>query len=683
LRGLFACWAAIAASTATWPAAAQEPAEGATDTQVYAPEYFARFAPRSALDMLRQIPGFTIRSEDQGRGLGQASDNVVVNGERLASKSDDIFAQLSRITADRVVRIEIVEGAALGIPGLSGQVANVITEGGAVSGRFEYRATARPKYAEPGFWAGEVSVSGSTPRLEWTLAYTHNNGRGAAGGPGFVTDGGGSLTENRDIHLHFEGEFPKLTGTLKWDGPGSMVANFNANYSRNDTDFSNDEQRDPVTGTDLLRDFDNRNRGYGYEIGGDVDIALGPGRLKLIGLERFNHDRVRSDSIFVYADDRPSIGNRYAALTDSGERIGRAEYRWDMLGGNWQVDTEAAFNRLDQAARLFELEPDGEFAEIPFPAGSGGVTEDRYETILTHGRTLGKGLTMQLGIGGEYSKLAQTGPGGQVRTFWRPKGSFDLAWTPKAGLDMSFGLARSVGQLSFGDFLARVFLDQENENAGNAALVPQQSWEVDFEIKKTFGSFATSTLRAYAHWIEDYIDIVPLPGGVESRGNIVSARLYGLDWRTTFTLDAIGWKGAKLDTALTLEDSRLLDPVTSTERAFSAHADRRANVNLRHDIPGSDWAWGGGFDYNHVLPYYRLTEVGRDYEGPVYTYAFVEHKDVLGLTVNLQVFNVTDGRAIFRRTVYSGPRDSAPPLFVERRNLSVQPIFRLQVKGSF
>src|SRR5690606_14799056 len=148
----------------------------------YAPADFARFAPKNALDMLGQVPGFTIVTADQGRGLGQANSNVLVNGERLATKSDDLFSQLSRITADRVERIEIIDGATLGIPGLSGQVANVITQSGGIGGRFEYRAVWRPKYAKTSYGGGEVSLSGSTSRLEWTAAYTHDTGRGGAGG---------------------------------------------------------------------------------------------------------------------------------------------------------------------------------------------------------------------------------------------------------------------------------------------------------------------------------------------------------------------------------------------------------------------------------------------------------------------------------------------------------------------
>jgi hypothetical protein len=189
--------------------------------------------------------------------------------------------------------------------------------------------------------------------------------------------------------------------------------------------------------------------------------------------------------------------------------------------------------------------------------------------------------------------------------------------------------------------------------------------------------------QAIRPWHDDFIDIIPLPGGVESRGNIDSATLYGVNWNSTFHLDPIGWNGVKINTRLNLRESSIIDPLTMRERSFSYLFDRSAALSLRHDIPDSNWAWGTGLQYDHVLPYYRLREVGREYEGPIYTWAFIEHKDVYGLTVNFQVFNLTNGRAIYKRTVHTGLRDSTPVQFTEHRNLSVQPIFRLQVTGTF
>jgi hypothetical protein len=668
------------------PAAVEGPEPQPRGREVYTPEDFARFAPRNALDMLNQVPGFTIVSQDQGRGLGQANDNVIVNGERIASKSEGVFDALRRIPTNRVERIEIVDGSTLGIPGLSGQVANIVTKGGGISGRFEYRAMWRPRYAKPSYGGGEISLSGTTPRVEWSAAYSHGTGRGGAGGGEgtVITDAFGNVTETRDVLIQFVGDFPRLSGRMKWDGPGSMVANVNASYSRTYINFSNDENRDLVVGIDRFRDFDNRERGYGYEIGGDLDFAFGPGRMRVIGLERYNNSSSRADSLFVFANESPTTGSRFARQSESGERIGRAEYRWDMLGGNWQIDAEAAFNRLDQVAQLFDLDPAGNFVEIPFPAGSGGVTEDRYESILTHSRVLGKGLTLQLGAGGEYSKLAQSGPGGLIRTFWRPKGSASLAWAPMQGMDVSLKLARTVGQLSFGDFLASVNLAQDTGNAGNALLVPQQAWETELEVKKSLSAWGSATLKLYGRWIEDYIDIVPVAGGLESRGNIVGgAKLYGTSLNATINLDPLGWKGARITANGRIESSSLSDPLTSVSRPFSNHNYTGGNVSLRYDIPESGWALGGGIEWGVNKPYVRLFEVGRDYEGPVYTFAFIEHKDVFGLTVNLNMFNLTGGQGFFDRTVYSGLRDRSPISFIERRRTDISTIYRLTVRGNF
>ena len=685
LLGLLGSTAPLALAA---PVQAQDAAtlvEGVSNATIYTPQDFARFAPRNALDMLEQVPGFTIRGDDdEQRGLGQATTNVLINGERVASKSDGIYAHLQRIGTDQVERIEIVDGGTLGIPGLSGQVANVITRPNALSGRFTYRAGLRPHYARPSFFGGEISLSGSGEQFEWTAAYSHGTGRGGAGGgEAYITDPAGVITENRAVLVRFVGEFPSLSGTAKWTSAGGTVLDVNASYSRNYSDFDNDEARDLVSGVDRFRDFDNRNRGWGYELGGTLDLAAGPGRLKLIGLERYSFNRLTSDSVFTYADSRPDTGSRYASATDTGERIGRAEYSWAMLGGDWQIDAEAAFNRLDRSAALFDLGPSGVFVETPFPSGSGGVTEDRYEAILTHSRALASNLTLQLGAGAEFSQLSQTGAGGLTRQFWRPKGSLNLAWAPEEEIDISFELARRVGQLSFGDFLATVSLAQGNQNAGNAQLVPPQSWEAELETTKRLGAWGSSTLRLYAQRIEDYIEVIPAPGGAETLGNIDSAQIYGFNWTSTINLDPTGFRGAKLDVAVAAEKSSLIDPLTGETRSWGGRTNREFDLNLRHDIPGSDWAWGVGLEYNHNLPFYRLSEVSREWEGPFYTSAFIEHKDVFGMTAQLSVFNLTDGRARFTRTVYSGYREGSPVLFGEYRDLSVQPIIQFTLSGDF
>jgi hypothetical protein len=653
--------------------------------QSYAAADFARFAPTTALDMLRNVPGFLIRADQNGqRGLGQATENVLVNGQRLASKSDDLFAQLARIPAASVVRIDIVDGATLSIPGLSGQVADVITKPDAFSGSYSWRGEVRPHFAHPGYTRGDVSVKGTVGKVEYTAALSNNNaGRGAFGGPYVILNADGSLRETRDGRLWSDYDAPKISAGLKHTATNGAIANLNASYGREYEDFSDDEIRIPVGGTARFRDLDGKYREYNYEIGGDYQFPLVGGKLKLIGLNRFEQGRFSEEAVTTLVDGSPPTGGRYSQVVDAGEVIGRAEYSWKWGKAEWQIATEAAFNRLDNDASLFDLDSSGNFVEVPFPQGDGGVREDRYEGSISYGRPLTPKLSLQTTLAGEHSTISQTGPQGISRSFFRPKGSLSLAWVPVKGLDISLKVERAVGQLNFGDFLGRVFLDDGNQNDSNFELVPSQSWNVELAAKKDLGKWGSTNLRLFDRRFEDYVDLVPLPGGGEGRGNIDKLRRYGLEWTSTFKLDPIGFTGAKIDSNVILQSSSLIDPLTGEKRQLGQLATRAIEVNLRHDVPKTDWAWGAGFEHVKVTPYYRINEIGFRSEGPIFDFYFLEHKDVLGMTVRLDVINLANARHKVYRTVYTGRRDTSPVAFIEDQSRLIGPIFRLGVKGNF
>lgn len=679
------------------PAAAQETAQSGDapppeasapatpqGRQSYPAADFTRFAPRNALDMLRNVPGFQIRSDGGGaRGLGQASDNVLVNGQRLAAKSDSLYDQLARIPAGSVVRIDIVDGAVLAIPGLSGQVADVITRPDAFSGQFNWRGEARPQFSHPGYLGGEVSVKGLLGKLEYSAAIANDSGRGGLGGPYRILAGDGSLRERRDGRLWSDYDAPKLSAGLKFDGPGGLLANLNASYRRQYDTYSDIEDRHPIAGPISTRALYGRGRNYNYEIGGDVQAGLAGGQLKLIGLNRYEHGSFAEESVLTPAGGGGAAGGRYAQLVDAGEVIGRAEYSWRWGRADWQIATEVAFNRLDKDASLFDLAPGGSFIEVPFPEGDGGVREERYETSFSYGRPLTPRLSLQLTLAGERSTIRQTGPQGLVRSFLRPKGSLSLAWVPEKGLDLSLKIERAVGQLDFGDFLGRVFLDRGNQNNSNFELVPAQSWNIELAAKKDLGRWGSTNLRLFDRRFTDFVDLVPLPGGGEGRGNIDRVRRHGLEWTSTINLDPLGFAGAKIDGNVILQRSRLTDPLTGFDRQLANLVTRRIEMNLRHDVPRSDWAWGAGFEYTRREPYYRLGEVGFQNEGPVFDFYFIEHKNVRGLTVRLSAINFADARRRFYRTVYEGRRGNSPIAFIEDRAQLIGPIFRLSVKGSF
>jgi len=666
------------------PTEVPTPGEVPAGRQVYTPADFARYAPKTAADMIQQVPGFQVRESEQLRGLGQATGNVLFNGARPSTKSDSLFTLLTRIPAANVERIEIVDGATLDIPGLSGQVANIVSKATDLSGQFAWTGQVRAHYADPLFTRASVSISGRSGALEYEVGLDNDDaGRSAAGGRTLIYDGDGLVTENRFDVWTSNYDAPKLSGKLTWTGAGGSVAHANAHYQRTYSRYDEFGERFSPGLPDRERIFIERNDTWNYELGGDYEFALGPGRLKAIGLRRFNHEPYLQETVTSFADGSTAIGDRFTQTGDLGETIARGEYSWKMLGGDWQLAAEAAFNTLDNVAGLFVLDPSGEFIEVPYPEGTGGVKEDRYEALLSYGGKLTDTLSFQIVGGAETSTIAQTGANGLTRSFFRPKGTLSLAWKPSADFDASLKIRRRVLQLDFYNFLARAFLNDGNANEGNSELRPQQDWSYEAEINKKLGRWGSQQFRLVYRDVEDYVDIIPVAGGGEAVGNIPKSWAAAIVSTSTIKFDPAGLKGLKLDVTGVLQTSRLRDPFTGEERHWSGFATRQLFGTLRYDMPDTDWAFGAEASHTYFEPRYRSNAVDRTWEGPWFAGLFVENKDVFGLTVRADAANLLNARSRRYREVYTGLRGATPIAFIEDRDRLIGPIFSLSVRGNF
>jgi hypothetical protein len=654
--------------------------------RVYTAADFARFAPKTAYDMLVQVPSFTIHFADESqRGLGQASENVLIKGERIANKSGGAAVQLQRTPAANVERIEIADAASLGIAGLSGQVANVVLKQVTKpSGQFEWNPSFRAHYAKPEFLAGLLSYSGKTGPVTYTLSVENQPGRGAFGGPIWIYDRDHNLIETRTEIYHSEYDRANIQGKFGLDGPGSSVGNLTLAYtpywnpgSRKDTRVS------VITGDTSARTIGVKLNGYYADINGDYEFAAGPGRLKLIGLRHWEHAPEVDTSVTTFGNGDPAIGTRFSRDVHVGETIGRGEYRWKTGKNDWQLTFERAFNSLDQKGGLFDLDPTGEFVEVPFPEGSGKVTEVRYESIATLSRPLTSKLDLQVAAGGELSWLDLVDDDLPARNFFRPKGEINFGWHPSKTWDISLKLRRRVGQIDFYDFISQQQLSSDREDTGNPNLVPPQSWEVETEFAHDLGRWGKTRLNLHYYRVEDIIDVIPIGEDGQGIGNLPSADRLGFESTSTLLFDPIGWKGAKLDFTVGAERTRVRDPLTGEKRAITGVQDKWMTAQIRHDIPGTQLAWSAYAQYRHYSRYFYLTEVFSSQDLPWIAGFYVEDKNVFGTTVRFTVDNVFNGRHLLDRTVWDGFRDRTPVAFIEKHDQLVGPIFTLSVKGNF
>jgi hypothetical protein len=632
--------------------------------------------------MARQIPGFTFTQVSGDRGLGEASQNVLINEQRLSSKSNDALSALDRIPASSVIRLEIADGTTLNVSGLSGQVMNVVTRQDSFSGNFVYR----PGWRTPGnhnYYNGEVNVSGKLAGGDFTLGLGNNNGsRGGGDGEEYVRDANGNLLFTRNVRRRFSFDRPRLSASFAKSFSNADV--FNANMAVEHFRFRrNISNLRFATGTSDIRETDQGSEDeWNFEGSADYEFGLGDGRLKLIGYHRFQHSPFQNLFRLDFDDGSSPTGTRFDRDVDDGETVGRAEYRWKAGKSDWQLSFEGALNYLEADAELFRINGSGEFQPVPLPAASARVDEKRAQTILSYGRPVAPDLTLQATLGGEYSELSQSGAGGLTRSFIRPKGSLSLAWKASPRLDISARALRKVGQLDFGDFLASVDVVSNNSNAGNPDLVPPQSWLGEVEFNRNLGPGGSVKLKLEAEKFSDIVDQVPITATSEAPGNLDSATRYKADIATTFLGDPIGARGVKLDIRTFLQKTSVLDPLTLVNRRVNNDVGWGMDVDLRHDIPGSEWAWGASLSHNDPGYFYRLDYRFRNWQNRPFGLVYVEHKDVLGLKVRAQVNNVTNQVAKFEELFFVDRRDG-PIDTTENMTVRFGQELRLQVSGTF
>ncbi len=663
----------------------EKKAGGTTARRSYSPDDFDRFAPRSALDMARQVPGFQIREGDGARGLGQADTNVLINGRRISGKSNGPVAALQRIPTEEVVRLELVDGASLDIGGLTGQVLNVITaSSGDITGQFRYAPQFRSFGTDPRLYEGRVAIAGGGEKTDWTLALENNSGRRGDEGPEFVFDGAGTLIDTRDEFRTDNSDTFGLSGSFTRVADNGNVLNLtgevNGNIRREQEISKRAGSIDPV---DRLRDFRSGEDEYNFEVGADYQFDFGPGRLKVIGYHRYEDSPTVSTQVTTFSDGSAPEGSRFTRDADEGETIARAEYSFPAAGGDLLIAAEGVRNFLDIDSSLELLDADGEFAAVQFDGASARVDEDRAEMQATYSRALARGLQFQLSLAGEYSRISQSGEFGLTRTFYRPKGFVALDWKVRNGVNVAARLERLVGQLNFFDFIATVDLNQDRQNVTNANLVPDQSWRVEMEANFSLGTLGTLNLRPFYEDIVDIVDQIPIPGGGQAPGNLPSAQQYGIETDLTLLSEGFGWRGTRLDLSVDGRGSSVRDPLLGFARELSGFQTININTDLRHDIPETSWALGGSFFFADRADNVRLDEVFVVNEPfPGFTSVFVENKDVSGMTLRLAVANLTNRGNLFDRVVFDD-RAQNTIAFVEDRNRNFGTIFTFEIEGSF
>ena len=678
---------------------AAAPAPGAPSRVTsYEASYFTQYAPSSALDIVRRVPGFQLdlgaTQSDLGqvdvRGFAGTAGNVVFNGARPSSKAESLDVALARIPAQRVLRVEVGPGDLYGsdYAGKS-QVLNIIMS--AESG-IDGNVTAGVDRRYTGYINTDIAGSAVIRRGPSTFNLSGGTGRNKQleEGTDTLTDvETGEQVEFRRKYNSYFNRDPYLAGSWALERGSDNAYRLNARWQPSRFDLT---QRNRVTTADGQRDdsLEQHYRNPFIELGGDVTRPLAGGAIKLVGLatrrKRDDSDvyRVRDGLI----DDNASVIGGFEQNVEAkrNETIGRLSWtRSNLAGFSFEAGAEAALNTLDSTVEYFEFDAEGERVRIDLPLDDATVKEKRGEVYVSLGRNITPQIRVDGGLNYEFSNLKVRGDTSADRTLKFLKPNMAIDWQLGKGWHGRLSLRRTVAQLDFYDFISVAELSTDRVNAGNENLEPQRAWELrlmgerpllgDGVIKLELGHDRVSMLQ-------DRILIFDDEGnGFDAPGNLGTGKRSFAELTVDAPLTRL-WSGLRAKLTGTLQRTRVEDPISGEMRNFSGYFPTwEWRIDVRRDA--------GKFSYGFVVndykrfTFYRTDEFDTNFNGGPYGTAFFEYRPTPRTSLTLDIDNAFATSGNRSRRLFRPNRADVDEVIDELRERNRHRSFGLTLKQSF
>ena len=641
---------------------------------VFEPAFFVDASPDTALDLIARLPGFAFDSGDSGtRGLAGTAGNVLIDGRRPSTKSDDLDQILRRISAGGVARVELIRGGAPGID-MQGRsvVANVILNRTVTIERvLEAKTYVYPDGHLGPVFAAQYSRREGDDLIEGSLSGFSDRTDGTGDGFRRRYNAAGTLIQDADLVLWDRIRNLRATGAVQRRvGDGLLRVNGLLGW------FGNENSQDLLirsgTGVDSFNDEESND--VNSELGVNWTRDLGPRTgLELTGLQRY------STEDYTGVSESSGDSSTFTADSTSGESIGRAilRFRPDNL---WSFETggEVAYNFLDSATAYSE-----NGIPVPLPSSAVKVEELRGEVFGQATWRPSPTLTVEGGMRVEVSEISQSGDSDLTKSFVYPKPRIQATWTPRPGHQFRFRAEREVGQLDFDDFIASADIEVGQVEGGNPDLEPEKSTVIEAIYERRFWDEGVFEVTLSHAEIEDVVDVIPLTGGFDGVGNIGEGTADFLQLRLTLPTDRLGIPNGRLQTRGSWSSTSVLDPVTGEERRFQGNQAFGCRVSFNQDLMGGRWSWG--FEHGCNVDKgraFRVREIRTFYSEPDVD-AFVQWKPQQDLTVRVDLGNATDRAQGYDREIHTGPRDTAPLAFLEVRRTRMSPWLFFQVRKTF
>ena len=667
---------------------------------IYDQAYFRQYNITNAADAIKRIPGVENLSSgnnsyepgdnNKRRGFGSSGTQILINGERQSSKSNNIIKTLERINADSLIRIEVIRGTEAGLDVRSdGVIINIIVDGNLSKDSGTWSAALGYLTSGSSNWRGIGSWSTKIKKTDIILGFERIGDLNSRKYNEFTVDQEQSLlyyrlretieyqSSNRvniDLNSKINDKSTIRINTLLWFNGKENAPQIQEYFSPSDTNNKAFYKK---------INWDRREDNDGWEFGGDWEHQINKNHsLKLrVVLTEENEDQ--NDISFLDDTENSYNNSTETNIRKENERIIRLGFN-KLIGKNSSLEygLESAYNKLNRIFNLRFFDSNSIETNAGLINTSGLVEEDRYEGFLSYNLPLSEKIRAELALNYEWSEISQSGDVNLSREFkyWKPR--IDIKWDYKKNRQIRFNIERNIGQINFDNFISSYDQFEETIRAGNPDLRPETSWKFKLEHEwRLPNDGGVITLKGSAREIDGPVDRLPIDG-YAGIGNLGSGE------RTKATIDGSIrinklLQGGVFRFSGYLQSSEVIDPVTNIKRDFSWYKRWQTMIGLRQDIPGGKYSWGLTYRSQSQFNIYDPYLWGRFAQDPTLSFGFTA-KINPRLNFNFIAKNILDTNFGFgRKLIYNGFKSNNDLLIQENFDINEHSFFKIELEGTF
>ncbi|MCC3861101.1 TonB-dependent receptor plug domain-containing protein [Pseudemcibacter aquimaris] len=646
-------------------AIAQDNDINSNDIDSYDAAFFSQFNPQTALDIINQVPGFNIDIGEEIRGFGAGAGNVLIDGNRPTSKSGGLEDALLRIPASGVARVELLRGSAT-TGEASGQsvVANIIRNQDTNTLRWQTELEIAPG----GILNPIVETTFTNQIDEWDTSIKLNGFKQTYPRQGVVE----RFDSSKELLYSESEDRPSTLSDVFFSGDArrkfnesTLQLNSRLGWSKFKplTDRKRFNGRLPDDSPDSLFYSDYNSQFYEGELGADFTTPLkNDWTMKIVGLGTHQHWWYTDDTYNESPVGEYSNGKRVDFKRDTYESILRTTF---TKGGNPnlrpEIGGEVTYNKLDGSIDITNIDISGAESSVFVPIADVTVQETRGEAFANLLWRPVTELSIESGITVEGSQIKVSRDASNKQSFIYFKPSLSVTYDFSEAFQIRMAARRSVGQLSFNDFVSTANVVDERVTSGNPELQPDKTTRLSLQSSYLYSDAGSINIEVFHEWKNDVLEFILQPNGIQGIGNAGNARLWGYNAALTVPVTNL-LKGAQIKIIAEDRASDLLDPVTNENRKLTNISAPKIEINFRQNLTEHKLAWGFGFSARRDVEYFYVTEIDHLRTQSKWD-AFIETSYFEGLLVRFEVNGIGKMKEIRERSFYNPSRATLPTGF--------------------